>query len=150
MSTTASINIKLYGNNPIIEIINELTKTGWQLRKDSYASSLPLENNKKFNWQPKHEIGLENLAKILQVKELSNETVDIFMHWQNTNIGGSFVFWNNKDKYATFSFHLNAIRPTIRLSKDYEISDFKWYLERLLPLINNAFGVQYFSCEEHK
>jgi hypothetical protein len=151
MSVSASINVHLPKNGiihkPAIEIIQVLISSGWTLSHNGYIGYLPLGDKDSFDWQEK-EINIETLTDILKAKEDANEIVGVIMTWQNTEIGGTFLFWTN-EKYETFTMGISIDRQTMALDDDYKITNFQWYLSKLLPPLNKVWTVEYFSFEQH-
>jgi hypothetical protein len=140
MSVSASIDIILSEKKTAVEIINRLMNFGWTLAtKDGYIGYLPLGDKDDFHWQAE-KISFEALTKILHEKERANEIVGVTMTWKDTEIGGSFLFWRN-DSLETFSMCTDGNRQRTILDGNYEITDFQWYLAKLLPPLD----VEYFS-----
>ena len=153
MSISASIDLHLTGikhnQKSSIEIIDILIASGWTLVHDGYVTYLPIGDKDSFNW--KSTLGMEHqdIEDLMDAKRKANEIIGVTMTWKDTQRGGSFLFWP-EGTYETLSLNLHAFRPTKKIAKNYEVTDFQWYLEKLLPPLNDAFGVEYFSCEEHR
>lgn len=152
MSVSASIDIGLSKNHgkqkSAVEIIKELVKFGWNLVHDEYVSYLPIGDKDDFNWQAEKSMRFETLTKIIEAKEQAEEIVGIIMTWKNTDIGGTFLFWPPKDKLDTFSMNININRKTISLSDNYAITDFQWYIPKLLVPLNKVWPVEHFSFQQ--
>ncbi len=151
MSVSTSIDIHLSKNEkmhrPTIEIIKVLINFGWTLSNNGYMGYLPLGDRDDFDWQEK-EINFETLTNILKAKEEANEVVGVIMTWKNTGIGGTFLFWTN-ERYETFTMGISVNRQVITLQNNYKITDFQWYLPKLLIPLNKAWIVEYFSFYQH-
>ena len=150
MSITASVDINLIkkdsqhaGTNEILEI---LLLSGWTLMHDNTIGYIPLGDKECSNWQLDTVIKISDLKNIILEKEKNNEVNGLILTWGNTKIGGIFLFWGN----GNLSLTINLTRKTILLNDNLEITDFMWYLEKLLPPLNNAFGIDSFICEEQK
>jgi hypothetical protein len=154
MSISASLDIILQTSNNeeahAFDIINILSGAGWSFINNAYISYLPLHDNDEFNWKTEKNIAAKELEKLLISKEKANELVGILMTWANTEIGGDFLFWPKEVSNKTFSVNLNAFRPMVKLNSNYEIIDFQWYLEKLLPPLEEAFGVESFLFEQQR
>lgn len=152
MSVDASIKIHLSRvdnmHSETMKIIQALLNSGWTLGRNGHLFYLPLGDRGSYDWQTKL-MNTEEFSVLVKSKETLGETVGIEMIWKTTGIGASFLFWP-KDIYETFTMNLDAERPLIMLNANYAITDFQWYLEKLLPPLNDAFGVEYFSCEQHR
>ena len=146
MATTSNIRIYLVGTTPSSKIIDNLMANGWQLNDQGKISYLPLGDKDNYDWQIQQDIDYLDLLKIVKNKELNNEPVGIIMSWKNTTIGISIII----RKEGTLSIDLNINRQDFALNDHYKITDFQWYLKRLLPCLDDAFGVESFSCEQHR
>lgn len=145
MSVSVSIDVCLKdakkNRYPTVDIVRVLMENGWRLYFDSVICYKPLGSEE---WSY-GAIDFSDLAKIFVMKEAAHESNGVMMNWQDTEIGGDFFFRPDEISDKTFSLLLNAERPTVSLYPGYEVTDFQWYLERLLPPINDAFGVECFS-----
>lgn len=149
MSVSASIDITLTENISSIEIIKILINFGWNLTNENgYVGYLPLGDKENFNWQSERHMSFEALIKILNAKEQASEAAGIILYWKDTDIGGSFLFWP-KNKFETFAMGLDGNRQKTFIADGYEITDFQWYLSKLLPPLNQTWTVEYFSFYQH-
>jgi hypothetical protein len=149
MSVSASIVIALTESIPAVEIIRKLTIFGWNLTNEyGYVNYLPIGDKDNFDWQAERTMSFEALTKILNAKEQACEIVGVILTWKDTNIGGTFLF-QPKKSLETFSMHISIERQKILLSDGYEITDFQWYLSKLLPPLNEMWTVEYFSLDQH-
>ncbi len=153
MSISASIDINLskYEGKriPAHEIIAVLVEAGWNLFPNGYLHYLTLGNNNVFDQIAEKDLYWEILLKMITVKELSHETFGIMLTWQNTDIGISFLFPPHKEGYNPFSIRIESNRQIIHLTNTYNITDFYWYLPKLLIPLNDAFYVEGFRCVQH-
>jgi len=117
------------------------------LSHDGFIGYIPLGDKDVFEWQEK-EISIKTLTDILKAKQDANEIIGITMSWKDTGIGGDFLFWP-KNELLTFSMNINGTRQTIELESDYKITDFQWYLPKLLMSLNKVWTVEYFSFDQH-
>ena len=151
MSMSVSIDICLNeeGEKRIsaIEIIQILVDFGWTLSHNGCVGYLPLGDKDDYNWL-EEKMSITTLVDILKAKQDADEIIGVSMSWKNTEIGGSFLFWP-KDNLHTFSMNLDGNRKKIRLDSNYEITDFQWYLSKLLVPLNVVWPVEYFSFDQH-
>lgn len=151
MSISANIDIHLSKvikkHRSAIEIIQELTDFGWTLSLNGYVGYLPLGDTDNFDWK-EEKITVEVLNEIIKEKIVLNEVVGVIMTWENTGIGGTFLFWTD-EKYETFSMNTSINRQEVVLEIDYKITDFQWYLPKLLVPLDEIWGVEYFSFYHH-
>jgi hypothetical protein len=151
MSINASINIGLHSNgkNNLLcsNIIQLLINEGWSLTHNNFKCYLPLHDNDVSNWTANDTLSNIELFEIIKLKEKQREVVGIMLTWQNTPIACDFLFFP-ENFYTKFSINLDANRPVINLTQNLTLTDFQWYLEKILPPINEQFGIEYFACEE--
>jgi hypothetical protein len=150
MSIVASIEISLVEDKTrsisAVNVINVLKNFGWSLVHDNHTSYLPIGDKDDFDWQSEKNMDFLLLAKIIVQKEAAGELIGLILTWQTSDIGIVFLFYMDK----TISISASINRQTIALANNYAITDFQWYLEKLLLPLNEAFGVEYFSCEQSK
>lgn len=147
MSIDALIKVKLaYYNGKLssIKIIQMLLDGGWTFNDYGASSYLPLGEKEGFGWIIQEDITHDSLMKILEKKELEGEVVGIIMTWQDTNVGGSFLFRSNNE----LSINLSVNRKTIVNDSMFEITDINWYLFKLLSTFKEDVFVEFFSYEE--
>ena len=153
MSVSASICVSLYSeeniNVPGSIIVPVLIKAGWRIfTANGMVGYLPAEINNAFEWQYA-PLNFESLINIFKEKETRKETTGVCLFWQDTSIGGSFSFFYDNAMY-TLSVNINEDRQLIALAQDYMTTDFQWYLQKLLPPLNDTFGIDFFQCQEFK
>ncbi len=149
MSTDASIDITLTRtdkkNISAMTIIKKLLTHSWTLNDYGKVSYLPIGDNENYSWE-QNDIDVKSILKILEEKERLGEVIGINMTWKETNIGGSFLLWND----GTLSINLNINRQIISNDYGYQITDVNWYLTRLLPALNqDGMVIEYFEYSEH-
>ena len=149
MSIDANITVELTENttkcHSAIEIIHPLLKEGWSITHNGRGCYLAVGDKDNSEWLFVESITINNLANIIKQKEDQKEIVGIVLTWNGTDIGGALLFWPNN----TITLGLDSNRQIIFMQGNYKITNFQWYLEKLLPPLNDSFGVEYFSCEEH-
>jgi hypothetical protein len=143
MSVDATISMCLNNNYEPLDIIEILLEFGWTLNDYGGISYLPLGDVDAFNWQTQQQMTFEELKKIITSKQQTNEVVGIVMTWKDTLIGCTFLLRKN----SILSIGLGVDRQIKELNKNYQITDFNWYLEKLLLPLDDAFDIAYFSCE---
>jgi hypothetical protein len=143
-----TIHLKKMKSEPIsvLNIIDTLLSTGWTIDDGGKVSYLPLGDNDEFDWKIRENISTKEFKEIVRKKEMAGEFIGIIMTLKDTTIGGTFLFRLDQ----AISFNLDINRREIAIGNSYSITDFQWYLEKILPPLNEAFGVEYFSCEEHR
>ncbi len=149
MSVSASIVVALTKTISPVEVIKILTGFGWNLiNEEGYINYLPIGDKDNFAWQAEKNMSFDTLAKILNAKEKADEIIGVILTWKDTNIGGTFLF-QPKGSLDTFSMHISIERQKALIAEEYDITDFQWYLSKLLPPLNKEWTVEYFSCEQH-
>ncbi len=126
MSIMASIDFKLSkeGLTPV-DIILGLMRHGWKMYDYGYKMYLPINDDDMFDWQ-RTKISDNEILEILKKKEELGELLGVFLSWQDTNIGGDFLIYQD----CFVSIILNCGRQT---NKDNS-TNFDWYLPKLIPI----------------
>jgi len=154
MSISAGIKVQLIQRKNgseifTIEVIKSLIAAGWALFRSGKASYLPLGDTEFLNYRYGEAIEYEQLVSIIEKKEQLGELVAVDLFWNDTLIGDTVMFLPAKN-YCEILIGVSSDRQTVQLNENYSITNFQWYLERLLPPLNAAFGVESFSCQERK
>lgn len=68
------------------------------------------------------------MRELIKSKMINNEVIGIGMTWENTEIGGDYLFLPE----GNFSFMINRNRK-ILIDK---ITDVSWYLTRIIPVLS--------------
>lgn len=149
MSVEASMRVKYSISQEktlsIVQIMQLFLLEGWTFSDNGRSSYLPLGETEGFDWVIQEQISSELLMNILKEKERLSEPIGIVMTWQDTGIGGLFIFRRPQE----LSILLNINRKAI-LGEDYtSITDASWYLSRLIPVFDkNNIHVIYFAFEQ--
>lgn len=151
MSVQASIEIEFLNSpqksNNSLDLIKILINNGWTLSDNGGISYLPEGDNDDFDWVLGSKISQEELMKILEEKTKKEELIGIVLTWQNTNIGGSFLFY--KSKIISISLHIN--RKTLSGLHNFQMTDFNWYVFRLIPIFyTNNIPLKSITIDEMK
>jgi hypothetical protein len=151
MSISASIDIDLKQksnqNISTTNILDVLLTNGWTILHDGTISYIPLGDKECSDWQINSLISFSDLRNLIIEKEKAHEVNGLILTWENTKSGGIFLFGDNNN---SLSFIINLTRKVLKLQDGCEITDFLWYLEKILPPLNHAFGIELFSFEEQK
>ncbi len=151
MSISASIDFKITeaGENASkMKIIRALLAFGWNLYRNEYVAYIPLGNNDDPSDWTAEKLKSEDILKILQQKNDSNELIGLLLTWEDTEIGGDYLFWN--DSELSFSFCINNNRQILSNKHHLKNTDINWYLTKLLPALNqDEMVVEYFTYSEH-
>jgi hypothetical protein len=149
MSVQASIDIEFSNlpqnyNGPI-KFIKLLLNNGWTLNDNGGISYLPEGDNDDFDWILWSKISQETLMTILEEKEKKKELIGVVLTWQNTNIGGSVLFYTSNE----ISFILNRNRKILYGLNDFKMTDSNWYLLRLIPIFyQNNIPIKSFTFDQ--
>ncbi len=149
MSVDANIDVHLDQliNLSVVDLIDVLRAAGWSFIRDGDTAYLPLGDKGMFNWQVSHDMNQAEFAKLVCQKQHANELIGLIMTWQLTDIGGIFLCWPSENR---LSFDIDANRQLVKISANFVATNFQWYLEKILPPLDAAFGVESFSCSEHR
>lgn len=106
---------------------------------------MPIGDDDKFDWKSE-KISFESLVQIIEKKERIEEIIGVILTWQDTGIGGQFLFRCN----GIISVNVTLLRKLISSNSNVEITDINWYLTRLLNVFNEkVMQVEHFSYQEH-
>lgn len=148
MSVESSIHVK-FANLPQsykrTDLIKILLKNGWTLNDTGGISYLPLGDDGDFDWILSSKISQDELMLILEEKEKKKELIGIVLTWQNTNVGGTVLFYSNN----TIMFVFNVNRKVLYGLNDFKMTDLNWYSSRLIPIFyENNMLIKSFTFDE--
>ncbi|WP_160117930.1 hypothetical protein, partial [Lacrimispora sphenoides] len=83
-----------------------------------------------FDWQ-ENQINKDAFAEIVEQKEQAGEIIGVGLTWGNTDIGVILLIYTNYQ----LSFSLTINRKKLQSN----ITDFNWYLEKILPCLETDF-----------
>jgi hypothetical protein len=151
MSVQASILIE-FSNLPQeyksqTDLIKMLLVGGWTFNDCGGTSYLPIGDIDDFDWIMQAQISQNELMLLLEEKEKRKELIGVVLTWQNTNIGGSFLFYHSSE----ISVSLNVDRKTLYGINNFKMTDSNWYLSRLIPIFyKNNMSIKSFAFDEIK
>jgi hypothetical protein len=112
--------------NPLT-LIDSLLAFGWSYG-DQYISYLPLSDEEdSFDWQWEEISHWPKIREIITQQIVNKEKIGINLNWLTTLTGGSFLF-ETKDNHL-----LICLGARQRIKGSERATDFTWYLEKLLP-----------------
>ena len=142
MSHSASIDLHLA--RPLANVssaLSSLKQAGWKADDGGEISYLPLGDDGDFDWRsaPLDEGSL--VDTIVQSKERAGELVGIVLTWEDSGVGGQFLF--NPDHRS-----VNVVLSNNRKLLDgcERFTDLSWYLSRILPAFVGC--IESLTCEE--
>jgi hypothetical protein len=138
MSQTSYIDFCLYGQDFIpSEIIETLRKYGWTDNDHGSNTYLSMTNNGEFTWERTPLMDRKDVLNLLSEKEKREEAIGIVLLWDDTGIGGSFVF-DKKKRRVSVSLMVNR-----KVLERYPVTDISWYLDRLVPpLLQKGYSLE--------
>ena len=125
-----------------VEIIRFLLKNGWNLNDNGGMTYLPLHDNGMYDWQSE-KINEEKLFRILTKKERLKEELGVCITWQDSQIGGSLLIFN--DCKLLLSITIN--RQTAQICEGMVITDVNWYLTRMSSILSKKEGIVILATE---
>ena len=131
-----------HNNNSInaFDLLEKFMSSGWTLNYYGKISYLPLGDT-DFDW---HYASMDEKYKIIDIlknKINNQELVGIVITWNDTNIGINALFYPFLDKLI---FNIDINRKTI---SSLDITDFTWYIEKLIPVILKAgLSIEVLEC----
>ena len=146
MSRSASIDISLVvkdqRDDAILRLINLLLSSMWKCTDGKFSFYLPVGDIGDFAWQ-RDSLSEHELLKIFRKKIALGELIGVAMTWNDTGIGGEFLF--RQDLTISINLTINC-----KVHQSLDITDFNWYLERLLPVLNTSqFTIESVSLFDH-
>ncbi len=117
--------------NPV-SIIDSLLEFGWSY-DEGQISYLPLgDDNDSFDWQWEEISHWPKVKKIITQQCANKERIGICLVWRTSLTGGQFLF---ETKESQLLVNLTITRKRIKGLE--RATDFTWYLEKLLPPLEN-------------
>lgn len=119
-----------------MSLLQALVDTGWNFNSHGKIVYLP-GDIEDIDWM---DADLDNLPQVFKELRGSAESGDggeIIMVWQDTMSGGSLHF-GPKFGRNRISFSISRNRKLLHgHSEFYGVTDFSWYIERLIPAFKN-------------
>ena len=144
MSVSASLDIRFAKEMSAANVVKKLLNSGWRLQDEEGNSMyLPLADRGRYDWQIA-AISPEELLKMIRKQEKNDDTVGLSMSWQDSQIGGEFLFLKPQELFVVLSMNRQVITGT-------RLTDMSWYVERIvLPLEQAGVRMAGFSCQHHE
>lgn len=147
MSISAWIDIHLSSsaNLSATDLIRQFAKEGWDYTgRNGEVTYLPLGDGDNFNWLSE-AVDSANIMNIIEMKQAQREIVGIQLLRRDSEIGCDMLMFNTNQ----IGFSLSIARKTIEIQGDIDMTDFSWYLERILPVFKHAgLRVERVQCEQ--
>lgn len=149
MSISAWIDIHLseYSSASLsaTDLIQQFAKEGWQYAdRNGKVTFLPLGDGDNFNWLSE-AVDSAHIMNIIETKQAQREIVGIQLLRRDSEIGCDMLMFNTNQ----IGFNLSMARKNIQTQGDIDITDFSWYLERILPVFKYAgLRVERVQCEQ--
>lgn len=141
MSVSASIEINLSGTDSFNIMLN-LLNAGWVFNDNGYQTYLPVGDNDDWDWRSE-KLTNEQLLSIIEKKQQLNEVIGVGLTWGDTGRGGELIL--GIDNSLMFNISNN------RLINDYFLTDFDWYLRKLIHALDTGnILIQSVKFEEYK
>lgn len=152
MGLTASIDLQMYGKTiqgvpqsiNQIDILQVIKYSNWSFfNNERWCAYLPIHDDGNFDWQ-EAKFSEEELFKIFQIKSQFKEIIGTRIWWDNSEYWVDILLSSN----LTLSL---IIERGVRPINFYGITDFDWFLSRIIPLFKNTkhIGIQSIKFDEH-
>ena len=151
MGLSISINMKLYVKNNTtsknitqIDILKIFKKSQWKFADtQGQQTYLPLHDNESYDWNYGN-FDDKYLFNIFELKEIAKELIGVRLFWENSDLGIDLLL--SPDLTMIFSIE-RGNRPVTH----YGVTDFDWFLSRIIPLFNETdfIGIEYIEFMEH-
>lgn len=103
---------------------------------------LPLGDDGEYNWTSV-AVNTDGLFELFKEKRTRNEIIGIELMRTDSEVGCELLIFNKKQ----FMFSLSIARKKMIIKDDTDITDFSWYLDRILPVFR-GLQVEQISCEQ--
>jgi hypothetical protein len=149
MSTSASIRICISERSRAIlsvpNLIQHFVNEGWDyVDSKGNVTFLPVDDDDDFNWLCE-TIDRNNILNILKNKQAQKETIGIQLLRRDSKTGCNLLIFNTNEMV----FSLSIYRNKFVVESDIDITDFTWYLEKILPVFkNSSLQVEQIICEQ--
>ena len=149
MGLSIGIDIKLYANTPEYEItqldvLKIFQKSQWKFSNtQGQQTYLPLHDNESYDWNYGNFCN-KYLFDIFELKAKAKEIIGVRLFWEDSDVGVDLLLYPN----LTMIFSIErGNRPVTH----YGITDFDWFLSRIIPLFNKTdfIGIEYIEFMEH-
>ena len=128
--------------NPL-SIIDSLLELGWSY-DEGHISYLPLGDNDLFDWQWEEISHWPKIREIITQQCANKERIGICLVWPNSPTGTQFLFETEESQL------LVNLTGRKRIKGIERATDFTWYLEKLLPPLEqvNIPQILEINCSE--
>ena len=144
MSKSVSIDISFDKEISVVHVIKTLKKAGWKLTDPEGKSMfLPLGDDGLFDWQIE-VIKERTLLSLIKKKERNHENTGIIMYFESglmNPVGISILMFSPQKILCSLGIYRRVIEGTT-------LTDFNWYVSRLIPILSSSRYIVSFKCEE--
>ena len=143
MGLSSNISIKAnFNERNFMQIIQALVSSGWTFNDYGKFTLLPIGDKDDFDWTSIDKIEQQELFHVFEEKLKVKEIIGIVITWKDTNCGGSLLFDIENEN---LSINLNINRKLLHNNSRH--TDFTWYLEKLVNLIENeVVDIESITC----
>lgn len=127
------IRLSVQPNRDSLARLEALLRAGWRPDDHGLIRFLPLGDDGDYSWRQAPAGDLAHVMNEVREKEERAETVGIVLTFEDTMIGGEWLFFPGDE--VVFTPSLNR-----RVSGNH--SDVGWYLERVLAAFDDGEGLQ--------
>ncbi|MEK4296769.1 hypothetical protein [Paenibacillus sp. FSL R5-0914] len=126
-------------------LIQHFVNEGWDyVDSKGIVTFLPIGDDDDFNWLCE-TINRNNILNILKINQAQKETIGIQLLRRDSKAGCDLLIFNTNEMV----FSLSIYRNKIVVESDIDITDFTWYLEKILPVFKNpSLQVEQIICEQ--
>ncbi|WP_042202650.1 hypothetical protein [Paenibacillus camerounensis] len=149
MSISAWIDIYLSEQSgaklSALDLMKQFAKEGWDYAdRNGEVTFLPLGDGDHFNWQSE-AVDSDCILNIIELKQAQQEMVGIQLLLRDSEIRCDMLMFNT----TRIGFSLSIARKSIGIQVGIDMTDFSWYLKRILPVFKNAgLQVERVQCEQ--
>lgn len=135
------IRLRIQPASSHLAALHSLLAAGWDPNDHGILRYLPIGDDDDFDWNSTPICDLSSVMAEVEAKVKNGEMVGIVLMFENTLVGGEWLFFPNGD--VTFS-------PSVNRRVVDGHSDVEWYLHRILPALarSEAIKVESWRWEE--
>lgn len=149
MSISASIDICLSERSRAVlsvpDLLEDFVSEGWDyVDRIGEVTILPLGDNDESSWLSA-TINRDDLFNILKKNQELKEIIGIELLRVDSHIECDLLIYNTNE----IALSLSIARKKIDVKGNIDITDFSWYLERVLPVFKNSgLQVERINCDK--
>ncbi len=135
------VRVRFHAGGGPLSILDSLLASGWKPDDDGVVRYLPVGDD-DYDWNAAPVADLPRVMAEIRTKEKNREAIGLVLTFEDTAVGGEWLFLPNGDV---------AFTPSVNRKTTEGRSDVGWYLHRILPAFQRAgaFDLDSWRWEEN-